>query len=206
MGIVLLSCLSCGCGSAQTRGADSPADPETTGGLDPAILATATKARGVEKVVVETGEGGAIDEIAVYHRDESKVPAAVKRAAEARFPGSRALSYETEREAGRAVSEVELETADGRRCEVQATDAGEVLYVECGVVRGDLPAAVVSAVDRLLPSNEFVEAEKREAPDGATWSVEARLDGVVHYVRLQESGQIVSHAVRVPATLQIPVD
>jgi hypothetical protein len=188
------------CAAAQSR---PPASEASVSHLDRGILETATKARQVEKIAIETCARGRVEEISVYHHDEARVPEAVRRLVQTRFPGSRPLSYETEREGDRSVGEVEIVTAEGRRCEVAATDDGTLRYVECVYVRGDLPAAVVSAVDRLLPHNEFVEAEKKEGPDGTTFSVEARVGGVVHAVRLTESGEVRRHAVQVPAMVEI---
>lgn len=195
-----------GCAGPSTPAPATAEDAAEPGHLDPGLFTTAREARSVEKMVVEVGATGDVEEIAVYHRDETKIPAPVRRLAEERFPGSHAVRYETEHERGRGiVYEIEIETADARRCEVQATEAGELLYTECQVTRGDLPAAVVSAVDRLLPSNEFVEAEKKERGDETTFSVEARLGGVVHYVRLSEGGEVRGHSLMIPAVLHLPV-
>lgn len=205
MRALLLTVILGGCAGASTP-PPATADDVSLGHIDPDALRIATEAQNVEKLVVETRADGTVEEISVYHHDEGRIPAAVKALAAERFPGSHAVRFESEREEEHgAVYEVEIETADARQCEIQATEAGALLYTECRLTRGDLPAAVVSAVDRLVPSNEFVEAEKKETPDETTFSVEARAAGVVHYVRLTESGEVRSHAIEVPAVVHVPV-
>ncbi len=209
--LVLLLASACG-GGTEPACPDVP--PASTGGeapsaaaLDPELVALARTAQGVDRVVVRVDEAGHVVKLAVYHHDESVVAESVRTAAIAAFPGATVRHFESERYAdlGR-VNEVEVQTSDGRECELSVADDGHEVYRECHVDPATLPEAIVAGLRRVVASGAIEEAETKER-DGAiaTYSIEVRDGDQLHYVVLEPDGALQGHYLRVPAVVDVPV-
>ena len=176
------------------------------GQLDAEIVDTVRKARGVEKVDIRTDATGKVTKLAVYHTDADRIPAAVRDLAKSRYPGAVVTSYETELyENGERVYEVEVRPKKGKPCELAATASGEELYTECQIAPSDLPAAITDALEKLLPGAKIEEAERKTGKQ-ESYSIEATAGGAEHYLYFLPDGTLDRHFLRVPATVQVPVD
>lgn len=157
---------------ARLASASAPASPARTpevaplgpGRLDPMLVRIAATAN---KMKLELELDGSVRKLAVYHDDVGALPAAVTARASEVFPGAKVRSYESEyyRDLGR-VFEVEVETADGQRCEVSAREDGALVYKECELDPKALPPEIVAALERDAPGRKIQEVERKDHADG----------------------------------------
>jgi hypothetical protein len=181
--------------------------PQTGTAVHADIIATSRSAKGVEKVKLRTDAAGKLVKQAVYHLDASRVPEPVKELAKKEFPGSKPVRYETEIYADiGAVFEVEVQTKDGKRCEVAANAEGVLRYKECRVKAKELPMEVTRKLGELHPKGKIVEAETKKGPEIDEVTVELQEGGRAFYVRLQPDGTVIQTLLRVPAVLEVPVE
>jgi uncharacterized membrane protein YkoI len=192
---------------APTQAVDVAAPaPKTGTAVHAEIVATARDAKGVEKVKLRTDASGVLVKQAVYHLDESRVPEPVKALAKKEFPGGKAVRYETEIYADiGAIFEVEVQTKDGKRCEVAANAEGVLRYKECRVKPKELPVEVTRKLGELHPKGKILEAETKKGPDVDEITVELKEAGREFYVRLQPDGTVLETLVRVPAVFEVPL-
>jgi uncharacterized membrane protein YkoI len=185
---------------ANTRGASSTA-------LEASIVRTATSAKDVARLKLRLDAQGAVVKQALYHGDRTVIPEAVLALAERTHPGAKAVHYESEIYADLGeVFEVEVETSDGRRCEVASRPDGTLLYEECQLDPGELPPPVAQASASAFPGAEILEAEHKKTADGTeTYSVELKHDGREYYLILSADGTISQRLLRVPALVEIPI-
>ncbi|MEZ4381968.1 MAG: hypothetical protein R3A79_11525 [Nannocystaceae bacterium] len=220
---ILLLTATIGCGSepaqapadcpepaptADAPGAPAQAPPPTIGALDKAFIASVAEPASlatIDKLELELAADGSVRQLALYHRDAARIPDAVKAKVEEVYPGATTKLFETELEGPerREVFEVEVETADGRECEVEATAAGELIYTECEVDAESLDDAIKAAVKATLPDGAIKEAEVVERPGAATeTSVEVEVAGVSHKL-VFVSGELRRHAVELKAEIEL---
>ncbi|RMG99162.1 MAG: hypothetical protein D6705_03990 [Deltaproteobacteria bacterium] len=168
------------------------------------IAALLAKDVPIDKIEFEIGPDGAVEEIAVYHQDAASVPEAVRATAGKAFPGARTVAFELEWLAtGALVHEVEVKTADGRKCEVSSAPDGAARYTECEIGARELPAPVRKAVRGL---GKVVEAEHKKTADGAeTYEIELDgRDGTVGIVVVDPAGNVVQRRRRFTAEVSAP--
>lgn len=199
---LLLGILS---GCATAGGGSGP------GRLDPALVEVAASAAGVRKIELHAEPGGGLRKMSVYHLDTSRIPEPVRKLAEQKFPGSKLRSFESERYADAGlvglVYEVEVDTADGKICEVSAAMDGVLRYTECHLRPEELPPEVTRTVSATVPGAAIEEAELLTGPAIAgerELRIEARANGVLHYLRLRPSGELLHHGLIVPAQIEVP--
>jgi hypothetical protein len=180
--------------------------PAAGGGaaLDAELVKTASA--GAIKMKIRTDASGALVKQSVYHRDQAAIPKPVHDLAAQKFPGGKTEQVESElyREHGR-VYEVEVTTADGKKCEVAASAEGVELYTECVVEPASLPAPVTAAIAKLYPDAKVLEAETKKGPKVDEITVEVQVGDGEHYVRIEPDGTVIERLVRVPAVVEIPV-
>lgn len=210
--------LACGCG---TTGSASPepstpatpnaapnvaTTPEGRHAIDSTLVATARSAPKIEKMKLRTDESGALVKQSLYHHDAGAVPEAVKALAAKTFPGATVVTYETERYGSDPhVFEVEVDTTDGKRCEVSATAHGELRYQECRLDPAALPKPVADKVAELYPGAKVLEAESKVGPGIDELTVEVEANGRELYLRLSNTGDVLSTFVRIPAVVEVPI-
>lgn len=182
----------------------TPAAGDAAAALDRELVETA--ARGAIKMKVRTDATGGLVKQSVYHRDQAAIPKPVHELAAKKFPGSKIEYVESElyREHGR-VYEIEVATADGRKCEVAASAEGAELYEECIVEAASLPAPVTDAVAKLYPGAKVLEAETKKGAKMDEITVEVQVGEGEHYVRLKPDGTVIERLVRIPAVIEIPI-
>lgn len=213
----LVSVLLAGCGtSAATNPAtQSPAAPPSTqapltakpaAGLDAEIVTTATTADKLDKLKVRVDADGKIVKQSLYHYDAAVIPKPVRDLAASTFEGSTAVRYETEwyADVGR-IYEVEVDTKDGKHCEVAATPDGKLQYTECRIDPTTLPSEVAKTVHDLAGTQEILEAEKKTRADGEEFTVEIADPGGDLYVRIAADGSLLGKYRRVPGIIEVPV-
>ncbi|HXE82700.1 MAG TPA: PepSY domain-containing protein [Gemmatimonadales bacterium] len=88
----------------------------------------------------------------------SQLPAAVRRTADEQSRGAKVLGYETEKENGQTVYEVEM-TVGGRSRDVTIDSSGNVLEVEEQVVFDSLPEAVRSGLRAAAGGGQITNVE-----------------------------------------------
>jgi len=88
-----------------------------------------------------------------------KVPAAVKKAVEDKFPGATLVQAETEKEDGKTVYEIGIKFK-GATIEVTVTPEGTVTCVEKTVELKDVPKAVAAALEAKYPKAEVKLVEE----------------------------------------------
>jgi hypothetical protein len=188
------------CESVPTQGADgSPAITQP--------IADAAKGATVERMKVRFDDGGAIVKQSVYHGDPSAIPTPVLDLAEQTFPGSKPRRFETEHYADFGpVFEVEVDTADGKMCEVAARPEGELVYTECRLDAGELPEPVAARVSTTLPDGKIIEAERKAGPETDEFTIEVDVGGRQFYLRIGPDGTLLEKLVRVPAIIELPVE
>lgn len=146
---------------------------------------------------------GQLGKMSVYHQDANRIPESVRKLAETLFPGSKSLSFETEHYADAGlVYEVEVESQDGRHCEVSATADAKHRYTECRLSQDALPAAVSKKLETTLPGATVEELEVLKGPSiggGEEYRAELKVGSVVHYLRLSPGGELLRHGILVPA-------
>ena len=88
--------------------------------------------------------------------DPAGVPARVRAAVEARFPGAQITSVAREKENGQVVYDYELQQ-DGRKYETDVREDGTLLEVEKQLAGSDVPEAVSRAVAAKYPGAQVRE-------------------------------------------------
>ena len=96
-----------------------------------------------------------------------KLPAAVKDAIKARFPGAKLGEANKETKKDETVYEVELKQKD-QEYEVSITPEGKIIQVEREIDIQELPQAVVRAINKKYPRAELKEAEEVTKGDKIT--------------------------------------
>jgi hypothetical protein len=174
--------------------------------LDPDLVALAARTGTLGGVLLRTDDQGRVIKIGVYHLDAAEIPAWARREAEARWPGAKLRSYESEwySDAG-AVFEVEVETVAGEHCEL-SLDAGQrERYVECEVALDAVPPSVRRTAEQTVPGAAIREVETRKGPGIDEFTVELDLAGREHYLHIDPDGRLRAHLVRLPTLLEVPV-
>ena len=82
--------------------------------------------------------------------EPDKLPAKIKNAVKARFPGAEVTSAEKEKENGEIVYDLELKH-EGRKYEMDIKEDGTVMEIEKQVMSSDIPAAVITNVKAKYP-------------------------------------------------------
>ena len=213
---LILTLLVAGCATAPEGATQTPTAPParsmspdvgaSSGGLHEAIARAAITAKTVEEFEFRLDERGALVKQAVYHDDASAISDAVKAKALELFPGATISDYETEWYAGVGeVQEIEVETADGRECEVSALPDGTLRYEECELDLASLPTQITAAIASAYPGGKILEAETKKGPDLDVITVEVEAGGTEYYVHMAPDGEIQSVHKRVEAIVEIPV-
>ncbi len=178
------------------------------GRLNPDLIGVATSAEGVRKIELHSDQSGGLWKMSVYHQDANRVPEPVRKLAESLFPGSKPVSFETEHYADAClVYEVEVESQDGRHCEVSATSDAKLRYTECRLAKEGLPVAVAKKLETVLPGATIEELEVLKGPSiggGEEYRAELKLGAVEHYLRLSPGGELVHHGILIPAKIEVP--
>ncbi len=188
-------------------GAAVPAGDANPGHIEPELLALALKAKGTEKIKLRTNAASDLVKISLYHKDETAIPDASKATATAKYPGSKSNSYyesELYSDHGK-VFEADLVTADNRKCEVASLKDGTFLYTECDIKKEELPKEIADAIAKVAPGGEIIEAEKKESPWGNGYTAEVKAGGALHYLKLNATGDLIWHGVRISAELDITI-
>lgn len=177
----------------------------SAGSLDAELVKTAA-AGPAKKMKIRTDASGALVKQSVYHMDQAAIPKPVHDLTAQKFPGSKVEQVESElyREHGR-VYEVEVTTADGKKCEVAASAEGAELYVECQVDPATLPAPVAATIAKLYPDAKVLEAETKVGPKMDEITVELQVGEGEHYLRMKPDGSVIERLVRIPAIVEIPL-
>lgn len=194
---------------ATTNGAatnDAVEAPGSTA-LDAKIRETAMSAPNVERMKVRVDDAGKIVKQSVYHGDAGTTPAPVRELAEKTFPGGRPLFYETEVYADVGlVYEVEVETTDGKQCEVSGQPDGTLVYTECRLDARELPEPVTARIDATLAGGKVIEAEVKKGPNVDEFTIEVEFQGREYYLRIRPDGTLIAKLLRVPAIIELPLD
>lgn len=173
--------------------------------LDAELIGMAASGSPVVKMKIRTDGSGAIVKQAMYHHEDSAIPAAVRELASKTWPDARVVNYESELYAGTGRAyEVEVD-APGGQCELSATADGTLLYQECRIDPSALPAALAAKVDELWPGAKVLEAETKKGPDVDEVTVEVEHGGREYYVRLKPDATVIQRLVRVPAIVEVPL-
>lgn len=192
--------------ASPSASADLAVDAPTSGAIH-STLVEAARTAGPQKFKLRVDEQGALTKQALYHADSGPVPQAVRDLATQKFPDAKPVHYETEVYADLGlVYEVEVDTADGRRCEVAATPEGTEIYEECQLEPSALPQPVTATVSSTFPSGEIVEAESKTGPDIEEFTVEVKSGDAEYYLRISPSGELMQKFLRIPAIVEVPVD
>jgi hypothetical protein len=190
------------CASAPTAPAATPTG--AVGQIDPSLAEALATYAGAEKVEVYVDRAGHVSKLSVYHHDAAKVPAPAQAAATREIPGATTKHFELERYTGEGTAhEIEVARPDGRECEVSLTAEGALRYVECKVPAAELPKAIAEAVAKLVPGGAIDEVEQTKGPKGEAWNVETKKDGVLHVLRFDGSGKLLSRGIQVPAKITV---
>jgi hypothetical protein len=208
--------LGCGTSAATTPATETPqAVPPTTAsadtvaraaGLDAEIVETAAAATKVDKMKVRVEDDGQIVKQSLYHFDANAIPKPVRDLAASEYAESTPVRYETEwyADVGR-VFEVEVETKDGKHCEVAATADGTKRYTECRIEAAQLPSEVAATVHGIAGEHAILEAEHKVATDGESYSVEIDDPAGVLYVKVAADGSVIGKYRQVPGVIEVPV-
>ena len=219
---LLLLSVTLGCGSEPAQApaecpepakaaeapAPAPSEEPSIGALDKALVAAMAEPASlakIEKLELELNADGSVRELALYHSDDARIPDAVKAKVDEVYPGAKIKLFESELEGPerKEVFEVEVETADGQECEIEATAAGELIYTECEIEAESLDDAIKAAVKATVPGGELKEAEVVERPGAAKeTAVEVEVDGVSHKL-VFVSGELRRHAVEIKAEIEL---
>lgn len=198
---------ACDTAGGTTKCPEPTATPSggSAGALDGELVKLAA-AGPAKKMKIRTDAAGALVKQSVYHADQAAIPKPVHDLAAQKFPGSKVAQVESElyREHGR-VYEVEITTADGKKCEVAASAEGSELYVECQADPATLPAPVAAAIAKLYPDAKVLEAETKTGPNVDEITVELQIGEGEHYLRMKPDGTVLERLVRIPAIVEIPL-
>jgi len=208
-----------GCGSTSTSEPTSTpasanasamvdASPAGTATMNPAVAAAVRSAKDVAKMKIRLNADGEMIKQSVYHGDASTIAGPARELAETTFPGGTARRYETEWYAEHGeVHEIEVDTKDGKRCEVAAKPDGTKLYVECHETEASLPDAVKTTITTTFPDGRVLEVESTTGPAiDASFTIEVESGGVEYYLVISPAGEIQHKYKRVPAIVEVPVD
>ncbi len=196
---------------APTKAADpAPAKPavrEGPGWIDGELVGAAIMNKDTHKLKLTVNRDGNLRYMAVYHRDESKIPEAVLKAASAAFDGGEIQYYESEHyaELGR-VFEVQYKTKDGRECEYSAKADGAHVYTECKLDPNDVPPDVMAgATGKLAGGVQIKEAEHTKRADGSEeyGLVFTYQDAELKYY-VAPDGTVNRRERRIPAQISVP--
>jgi len=179
------------------------------GALDGEFVATISRHKAIDKIELEVAADGNIRELALYHNDAELIPDAVKAKAQEVYPGSTIHSYESELEGPqrRAVFEVELTTAEGQKCEIEATDGGELLYTECEVEVTSLAEELKAAAEKALPDGTIKEVEVvTPSGDAKPQTVVEMTVGETTHKLVFVEGELQRHAIEIKAEIELDVD
>lgn len=158
----------------------------------------------VRWVQVDTDAAGRIAKCAVYHDDAARMPDAVLRLADRKFPGAGTRFFETELYAEHGpVYEVVVETREGRHCEIAGRPDGTELYTECSLTRAEVPREVLAAATKLLPQGVLEEAEAKRGPKIDEIDLEMRVGTALHYLRYTPKGELIDHLVRMRGSVHV---
>ncbi|MCA9637339.1 MAG: PepSY domain-containing protein [Myxococcales bacterium] len=179
--------------------------PPAAAALDGDFLRGALSHRGLTKIEIEVRANGEVEELAVYHNDADAIPEPVRARAEERFPGATIERYETELEEGKKVFEVEVKTADGKECEVEAAANGDLLYVECVADESILSAEQKATIERIVAGGKITEVETVERPgdEKPSIGVSVEVGDATHKLDFGPDGALKRHAREIPASLEI---
>ena len=174
-----------------------PAQPPASGDLP--------SAGHVRWVQVDADADGRIAKCSVYHDNADDVPVAVRELAERKFPGAAGRYFETELYADEGlVYEVEVQTREGKHCEIAGKADGTELYTECELDRSSVPPKVQSAWTAILPEGELLEAEAKRGPRVDEIDLEVRFGPDLHYLRFKSNGTLIQHLVRMRGSVNPP--
>jgi len=180
----------------------------TIGALDSAFVASIARHPTADKIEIEVNADGSVRELALYHNDADKLPEAVRKKAEEVYPGATIKGYESEVEGPdrREVFEVELKTAEGQDCEVEATAAGELIYTECEVEVSTLSEELKAATLEALPGAEIEEVEvvEHSGDKPKETVVEAKVGEATHKLVFVD-GKLSRHVREIKAELEFDV-
>jgi hypothetical protein len=133
--------------------------------------------------------------LGVARGDEEKVsldklPAPVKAAIKARFPGAELKGAAKEAEGGETIFEVLL-TYKGDKYDVAVEANGEIEEIERAILVDALPSAVVKAIKAKYPKAELEKAEQVTDEDGeVTYEVAVEVGGKDIEVAVTPKGKI----------------
>jgi uncharacterized membrane protein YkoI len=143
--------------------------------------------------------------VAYASQDERvELPAAVQAALDAQYPGAEVEESEIDVE-GIRVYEIELQTADGKECEVAIAADGTILEIETETALDKLPQAVrdaiIAAADNAKIEDVAVEealyevALQKLATPEISYEAELIQDGQEVELELAADGSILEHEV-----------
>ncbi len=122
---------------------------------------------------------------------EQQVPKPVLEAFHKAYPQATDIQYEAEKEAGKAVYEVEFKDQGVKR-EASYAAEGTLVETEESIKPDELPAAVTEALKKAHPHATVKEAEKVLKPDGSVSGYEVEIkDGKKEVeIHLDAAGKI----------------
>ncbi len=180
---------------------------EGPGWLDGDLVGAAMLNKDTHKVKVNVDRDGGLRYMAVYHRDESKIPEAVLKAKPAEFEGGEVMYYESEHyaELGR-VFEVQYKLKDGRECEHSAKADGTHVYTECKLDEKDIPPKVMAGATGKMAGGVVVkEAEHTKRADGSEeYGLVFEFEGAELKYYVAPDGTVKRRERRIPALLSVP--
>lgn len=199
------------CPGGPGTGGSGPVTPRLPGSnpghVNGQMVVLGTRLPGVEKLRIRTDAAGKITKLALYHKDATQVPPSILALAAEKLPGAKVLRYETEIYADKGHAfDVEMTSADGKECEVAALADGTFLYSECAIKLDEIPAPAKAAAMALVPRGEIVEAERKKGPAADELTIEMKNAGLVHYLRVTPTGDVLWHGLRVPAFVELAWD
>ncbi len=188
----------------------TPAPEESTaaaiGSLDRGFVSGIREHSKVEKIELEVAADGAIRELALYHNDADRIPEAVRKRAESTYPGAKITGFESEVEGPkrRQVYEVEVETAEGQKCEIEAGDDGVLIYTECEVDLATLSEGIKTAAAKALPEGTIKKAEVVQHGDDAPAEtvIEVELGESTHKL-IFVGDQLKRHVLEIKAEIEL---
>jgi hypothetical protein len=192
---------------APTQAVDVAAPAEQGGvAIHRDIIDAVRSAKGVEKFKLRVDDNGTLVKQSLYHVDESRVPEPVKALAAKEFAGSKPKKYELEvySDVG-LVYEVEVQTKDGKQCEVSANAEGVLRYKECHIKPKELAKEISAKIKEAHPKGKILEAETKQGPDIDEVTVEVQEAGKQFYLRFKPDGTVIETLVRVPAVFEVPL-
>jgi len=89
--------------------------------------------------------------------DATKLPQAVAKTLDARFPGATITTATKTKEKGEVIYDIEM-TRDGRKHEMDVREDGSIVNFENQIAPDELPAAVTEAVRAKYPKSRIKEA------------------------------------------------